>query len=65
MTFLSGKFPFRKFQFHQSALMYVAMATIQIFGLILKTRISIVFQAFPHQRNFLLITLYALDIIIL
>ena len=53
MTFPSRNFPFRKVQFHQSALMYVAMATIQIFGLILKTRISIVFQAFPHQRNFL------------
>ena len=55
MTFLSGKFPFQKFQFHQSALMYmyVVMATIQLFSIILKTRISIVFQVFPAQRNFL------------
>ena len=53
MTFLSGNFPFRKFQFYQSALMYVAMATIQLFGPISKIQISIVFQAFPPERNFL------------
>ena len=53
VTFLSMYFPFRRFQFHQSALMYVAMATIQLFGLILKTRISIVFQVFSSVRNFL------------
>ena len=33
--------------------MYVAMATIQLFGLILKTQISSVFQVFPAERNFL------------
>ena len=53
MTFLSGNFPFRKFQLHQSALMYVAMATIQLFSIILKIQISIAFQAFPPGRNFL------------
>ena len=55
VTFLSMYFPFRKVQFHQSALMYVAMATIQLFGLILITRISIsiVFQVFQPERNFL------------
>ena len=53
MTFLSMYFPFRKVQFHQSALKYVAMATIQLFGLILKTLISIVIQVFPPDRNFL------------
>ena len=53
MTFLSMKFPLRRVQFHQSALMYVAMATIQLFGLILRTQISIVFQVFPPERNFL------------
>ena len=53
LTFLSGNFPFRKVQFHQSALMYVAMETIQPFGFILKTRFPIVFQLFPPERNFL------------
>ena len=55
MTFLSVYFPFRKVQFHLSALMYmyVSMATMQLFGLLLKTRISFVFQAFPPERNFL------------
>ena len=53
VTFLSMYFPFRKVHFHQSALMYVAMATIQLFSLILKTRISIIFQVFPAERNFL------------
>ena len=53
VTFLSGNFPFRKVQFHQSALMYVAMATMQLFGLFLKTLITIVFQVFPPERNFL------------
>ena len=33
--------------------MYVAMATMQLFGLFLKTRIAIVFQVFPSERNFL------------
>ena len=47
------EFPFWKVQFNQSALMYVAMATIQLFGLILKTWISIVFQVFPPERNVL------------
>ena len=37
-----------------SALIYVAMATVQFFGLFLKSRISIVFQVFPPERNFLL-----------
>ena len=53
VTFLSMYFPLRKVQFHQSALMYVAMATMQLFGLFLKTRIAIVFQVFPPERNFL------------
>ena len=53
MTFLSLHFPLRKVQFHQSALMYVAMAATLLFGLFLKTRISIVFQIFPPERNFL------------
>ena len=53
VNFLSMHFPFRKVQLHQSALMYVAMATMQLFGLFLKTRISIVFQVFPPERNFL------------
>ena len=37
--------------------MYVAMATLQLFGLFLKTRIGIVFQVFPHEKNFLWDTL--------
>ena len=53
MNFLSGNFPFRKVQFHQPALMYVAMATIQLFSIILKTQISVVFQVLPPERNFL------------
>ena len=54
MTFLSMYFPFRKVQLHQSVLMYVAMEPVmQLFGLFLKTRISIVFQVFPPERNFL------------
>ena len=31
----------------------VAMATMQLFGLFWKTRITIVFQVFPPERNFL------------
>ena len=54
MTFLSMHFPLRKVQFHQSALRYVAMATMQLFGLFLKTRVSIVFQVFAPERNVLL-----------
>ena len=53
MIFLSMYFPLRKVQFHQSALMYVAMVTMKLFGLFLKTRISIVFQVFPAEKNFL------------
>ena len=53
MTFLSGNFSRKKLQFHLSALMYVAMATMQLFGLFLKTRITIVFQVFQPERNFL------------
>ena len=53
MNFLSSIFPYRKFQLHQSAFKYVAMAAIQLFNIILKTWISIVFQKFPHERNFL------------
>ena len=53
MTFLSMYFPLRKVQFHQSALMYVAMATMQLFGLFLKTQIAVVFQVFPPEKNFL------------
>ena len=46
-------FSFKKVQFHQSALMYVAMTTMQLFGLFLKSQISIVFQVFLPERNFL------------
>ena len=46
-------FPLRKVQFHRSALMYVAMATMQLFGLFLKSQIDIVLQVFPPERNFL------------
>ena len=53
VNFLSMYIPFRKVQFHQSALKYVDMATMQIFGLFLKTRILIVFQGFPPEKNFL------------
>ena len=51
MTFLSMYFPLRKVQFHQSALMYVATATIQLFGLFLKIRIAILFQLISPERN--------------
>ena len=54
VTFLSMYIPLRKVQFHQSALMYLAMATMQLFGLFLKTWVTIVFQVFPPERNFLL-----------
>ena len=50
VTFLSMYFPLKKVQFPQAALMYVAMATMQLFGWIWKTRISIVFQVFPPER---------------
>ena len=58
LEFLFGEFSFyvyffQKVQLHQSALMYVAMATMQLFGLFLNTRISIVFQVFPPESNFL------------
>ena len=53
VTFLYMYFPLRKVQFHQSALMYVSMAIMQLFGLIWKTRISIIFQVIPPERNFL------------
>ena len=53
VTFLSINFPLRKVHIHQSALMYVAIATMQLFGLFLKTQIAIVFQVFPPERNFL------------
>ena len=53
MTGLSMYFPLRKDQFHQSALMNVAMATMQLFGLFLKTQFANVFQVFPPERNFL------------
>ena len=52
MTFPSRNFLFRKVQFHQSAIMYVAMVTIKLSGFILKTPISIVFQVFQPERNF-------------
>ena len=35
------------------------------FSMILKTLISIVFQVFPHEKHFLWVTFYSLDIIIL
>ena len=53
VNFLSMYIPFRKVQFHQLAFRYVAMATMQLFGLFLETQISIVFQVFPPERNFL------------
>ena len=53
VTFLSLYFPLRKVQLHQSALMFVAIATMQLFGLFLKTQIAIAFQVFPPERNFL------------
>ena len=53
MSFLSMYFPSRKDQFHQSALIYVAMATMQLFGLFLENQITIAFQVFPPERNFL------------
>ena len=43
----------KKVQFQHSALIYVAMTIIQLFDLVLKTQISIVFQVFPNERNFL------------
>ena len=51
VTFLSMRFPFRKVQFHQSAFISVAMATMQLFGLLLKTQISNIFQVFLPERN--------------
>ena len=53
MNFLCGKFPFRKFQFHQSAHIYVVMAAVHLFSIILKFQLSIVFQVFPHEKNLL------------
>ena len=46
-------FPIRKVEFNQSAPMYVAMATMKLFGLFLKTRIVIVVQVFPPEKHFL------------
>ena len=51
--FSSMYFPLRKVQFYQSALMHVAMATMQLFGLFFKTEIAIVFQVIPPEKNFL------------
>ena len=65
VTFLSMYFPLRKVQFYQSALMYVAMATMQIFSNILKTQISIVFRYFHLRETFCGIAFYASDILIL
>ena len=65
MTFLSMHFPFRKVQFHQSALMYVALATMELFGLFLKTRISNVFKYPRLRETFCVIPFSALDILVL
>ena len=46
------KIPFRNTQFHQSAPFDYAMATIQLFSIILKSQISIVFKYF-HLKAFL------------
>ena len=62
MNFLSMYIPLRKVQLHRSALMYVAMATMQLFGLFLKIQISIVFQVFQLRETFCEITFYVLDI---
>ena len=53
VAFISLYFSLRKVQFHQSALLYVAMATMHLCSLFLKTQIAIVFQVFPPERNFL------------
>ena len=63
VNFLLHDFPSRKLQFHQSDLMYVAMATMQLFSKISKTRISVVFQVFPPERNFLWLTFHTYDLI--
>ena len=51
--FFSRNSPFRKVEFLQLALMFVAMAAIQLFGLIVKTRILIIFQVSSAERNVL------------
>ena len=43
--------------------MYVAMATIQLFGLFLNTRIFMFFKCFHLGETFCGITFYALEII--
>ena len=58
-------FPFTKVQLHQSSLMYVAMATIQLLDLKLKLESPLSFKYFHLRETFCGITFYALDIIIL
>ena len=58
-TWLSGNFPFRKFQLPQLALKYVAMAVIQLFGIVFQIGFSILFAVSPAER------ILALNIIIL
>ena len=60
IAFLAGKFSFRKVQFHQSAVIHVAMATKQQFWE-LKSPLS--FKYFHLRETFCWITFYALDII--
>ena len=65
VTFLSWNFPFRKVQFHQSAIMYVFMATIQLYGLTLKLGSPLFFKYFQLRETFCEINFYDVDIIIL
>ena len=53
VTFISMYFPFRKVQFHQTASCMLPWQPFNFFGIILKTLISIIFQVFPLERNFL------------
>ena len=62
VKFLSIYIPLRKVQIHQSALMYVAMATMQLFGLFLKLKTRLFFKYFHLRETSCEITFYALDI---
>ena len=62
VNFISMHIPFRKIQFHQAALMYVAMATMQLsaYFWILKSRLFC--KYFRLRETFCEITFYGLDI---
>ena len=52
MTFLSVKFPFKKFQFHQSAVRYIARAAVKLLASFGKRESPLFFQHFHLRETF-------------